>query len=201
MEYIKLEDKRLSVHGDFNANFYNNYALSTILQEGEKTARFDELEKTSRSMWPERETVGITFEEDDFEIDIQQDSVRIRLDNIFNFDSVYDDIQTMLCNTSIDIPPKKHFKTDMISFYNQSDEYHLTYDETKCEPSQEFGTECYLKTDSVECTYSQTQGIVTFSLSERLNPKEVRKSVESILDQDIIILSTDGEIRRLNKSF
>lgn len=201
MEYVELEDKRLSVHSSFNADFHDNYTLNTILQEGEKVDKFEVLEKTSRSMWPEHETVGITYETDDFEIDIRRDRVRIRVDDVFEFDSIYDEIQTILYNTSIEVPPKRNFKTDMISLYSQSDEYWLTYDETKCEPSQEFGMDCYLETDYIQSTYSQMQGIVTFSLAKHLTPTEIEKAVESIINKNIIILNTKDEIDKLNESF
>jgi hypothetical protein len=156
-----------------------------------KSDRIEPCYKSSRSMWPNQELIGVSISESDkFSGKIMEEKFKLSIDNYKDFENVYRQLEKWLTGTKIDLPRKESFRVTGFTFVSTADDMVVVYDSSKSENrDQLFG--CIYESENVKSNYSMIQGMVTFSIinpKEGLSLDEFENYVNSIISQKIIIV-------------
>lgn len=132
MRYIQSKtDKEIGLNIGLEADItteYTNEDISNIL-----TRKFEFMEqntKTNRTMYPDFEIIGASFEKEDFSGKISNQKIELRIKHI-NLDEIYNILRKWFKNININIPDKSKFIVDDIIINSKKENYSIKLDSTK----------------------------------------------------------------------
>jgi hypothetical protein len=194
MKYLEASDENFSTYAKLTAStdcFSADYIVDRLLE----SESFEKLTKTNRSMWPDEETVGVKSENNNYNLEIRSRSIKISVDDIEYFDSAYSHLLSEIDETHIGIPEPSEFTTDMFTLSYTGNQRQLTYDESKCVKSGRPFEQCVVEIGDKKVTYSELQGMISFTFNVELSKSEVVELVQEILSKDFILVGEENRIK------
>lgn len=194
MRYLKESDENFSTYAKFVSSI-NRFSVDYIVNSLLESESFEKLTNTNRAMWPDVETVGVKSENDKYNLEIRPREIRISVDDIEYFDSAYSHLSSEIDETRINIPEPSDFKTDMFTLSCTDEQRQLTYDESKCVKSGRPFAQCKVEIRDKRATYSQLQGMISFTFNSELSVSGVANVVQDILSEDFILVGEEDKIK------
>lgn len=153
--------------------------------------------KSSRSMWPEEELIGVSIDgPDGLSGKITNRKFKLSVDEYENFGEAYEKLKHWLADTRIELPQKNSFKVTGFTFLSSEDQVVATYDTTKTEEVDELFGHIY-ESGGIRSNYSMIQGMVTFTFIEPNDGVSFNKFedyLESIINKELVIVGAEEDI-------
>lgn len=162
--------------------------------------RIEPCYKSSRSMWPEQELIGVSINESQmFSGKITRDKIKLSINNYVDFDNVYEDLKNWLVDTKIDLPNKQTFRVTGFTFCSTEEDKIVVSDSTKSIKKDELFGNIH-EYNNMRSNYSMIQGMVTFSIIDPENGmliSDFENYIDAIIDQNIIVVGDIDNITEL----
>lgn len=197
MKYIR-DSTDYQIHVTVEADNTNNVTAEQIKNQLEQqSSRFEPYHKSSRSMWPYEELIGVSIAEaDGFSGKITEDGFRLSIDDYGEFNRVYEQLKEWVSDTEIDTPQKQLFKIASFSFVSTQDNQSVTHDSTKSTDKDDLFGSIYTY-NGIKSNYSMIQGMLIFSILEPEDGVSMKKFddyLDSIIQNDLVLIGATDEI-------
>lgn len=194
MRYLEASDEMFNAYAKFTASI-NCSSVDYIVDSLLGLKSFKKLTKTNRAMWPDEETVGVKSENNKYDLEIRRGEIKISVDDIEYFDSAYSHLLSEIDETRIEIPEPSEFKTDMFTLSYTGNQRQLTYDESKCVKTGRPFAQCEVEVGDKKATYSELQGMISFTFNAELSKSGVVKAIQDILSKNFILVGDENQIK------
>ena len=199
MEYIENStDYQLHV----TVESTNNSVSSPELVKDELKDQSKHIEpsrKSSRSMWPDTELVGVSIDDsNELSGKITDRKFKLSIDDYSTFDQCYEQLKKWLSGTKIDLPQKDSFKVTAFTFTSSEDGTVVTYDTTKTDEKDAILGYVY-EYNGIKSNYSMIQGMVSFMFTDPDNGVSLNKFedyVNSIVNHELVIIGNEEDIMK-----
>jgi len=187
MNYITSKnDEKVEIRYELEAKIDTQYTgeeISNILTD--KFEFMDIESKSSRSMYPDFEIVGASFEYKDSSGTIYPDKIDI---NTKNFNNIYEVVSNWFQEVSLNIPDKTKFSVEYISIESLDDTTGVHIDASKIPVN--YLSDFKQDNKQIEKRLHQLQDFVYIDLfGLDLNIYDAMKTIDDILDKEYILIS------------
>lgn len=197
MRYVK-DESEYELHITTVSENTSVSDAEVIRDELEDTSeRIDPCHKSSRSMWPEKELMGVSIDKSEyFSGKITADKFEISIDSYKDFDRAYKQLKMWLSDSKVEVPQKQSFRVTGFTFLPTDEDEVVTYDTTKSHTEDQILGHIY-EFDGVKANYSSVQGMTVFTVVEPENGLPVSKldyHVGDILDENLLVIGSRDEM-------
>lgn len=181
MEYLKSKDnENINLTIMLIANFNTNYTPKQLSNELSNGDYIVDNYKSSRSMYPDKELVGVKFDKRGISGEIYSDKIKIKL-SFYDTNKMYSILSNWFSNTNIKIPPKDKFYIQSIIISSKTKEIYL--DDTKTK----HGTRVFEETD-VTAVIRELADFIFIEFDD-IEINKGKQLFESVFDEEYIIIN------------
>lgn len=192
MRYIGDNDASINV--TLKTRDFNGIKTDIVVESLENVSSDIERKyNTSRSMWPDKELVGVEFETEEFSGYIKTSEIKLSVDRS-DVDEAYKRLREWFESSDLSLPSKQKFLVQSFTFH--TDDLVLSVDETKCTNKQNLVGFEYVK-NGITSNYSVLQGMVSYLITEPDEGISISKFddyVGEIIGDEIIIIGDEDEM-------
>ena len=192
MKEASFNSEDISVHAKFVSDDLSS-SLQEIMVGLVESDKFEQKTKTNRSMWPNKEIIGATYDNssESIKIDVQPSKITLKSDRIFDITRAHKLLCDLLSDSGISPPNLASFRMESFSIYPIKEGYEVTFDPTKTEEKSMVG---YRHTfNDFIGNYAQTQDSVSVVIDGDGVPyDDAFAFVNSMFNSDLILFGSQS---------
>lgn len=192
MKYINnIFNEEINFRMSLCCKIQSNYTPKEISKSFKKDKNVKEYKTIkSRIEYLDKELRGIEIINNNYEIKILPDEIRLSIEQDFN--TVYSELISYFKDTIMRLPNKDEFYVESIIIYSENENSNIDIDETKTSKSNKMFRHKYFDEDTkITGHFGQLDGMISISFSwENKNHSydEVYEYLEHIIEKDILIV-------------
>lgn len=196
MEYLSSDHPAFEIHLSCDARFKTRASPEVIAEELVSQSQcISRKMKTSRSMWPNEELIGVEFERDQPHLTgkLTASKVSLGFRGFDGFEGAYTTVAEWCADAPFELPPREDFLVQSGRLLVADEDAGAVLDETKFGERNFIGSVGY-DGAGVQASYDDYRGCVFIHLEDGVPRSQFRQHVEQLLREERVVIAPAEQI-------